>query len=111
MKFESGFSVIFIGAFWLPAAANSVQRRENRGIFEGGDAYIHALYGIEVPDGYCVELAVVYKNWSDLSYSGTNRMRATHSVWDSSTTFIANILCISCFSNSRAHEPAWYVAE
>lgn len=56
---ESGFVAIFIVDFYLPVAAISVYRRENRGITKAIDAPIHMWYEIRVRDGDCIHLAVV----------------------------------------------------
>lgn len=51
---ESRFVAIFIGDFYFPVAAVSVQCRENRDVTKRFDSFVHVRYGIKFPTGYCV---------------------------------------------------------
>lgn len=59
VRHENGFVKISIGDFHLPVAPLSVECGENHAISEEVHSFIHAQYEVGVPNGYCIDLALV----------------------------------------------------
>lgn len=111
MRHGSGFVAMFIGDSHFIVPATSFQCRENRGISKVVVAFLHLRFGIGVPDGYPIELAVVHANWNVLSFLDAIMMGAAYSARAGSITSTAHILSFLCVSSSRARVPARYGAE